>query len=197
MSFLVANRGEIAVRIMCAAAELGIRTVAVFSEDDVNSLHTRRADEAHPLRGMGVSAYLDVEQILSVARKCGCNAIHPGYGFLSENIKFARCCAEEGIKFIGPRVETLEIFGDKTRARALAERCGVPLLPGTQGPVALAQAKEFYKKTRAFPYRRDIPLKNYLEMRPYLSLGSSFMSSQTIEGFPDWLKRSVYHQAVW
>lgn len=143
MSVLIANRGEIAVRVMRAAAELGIRTVALFSEDDVHSLHTQKADEAYPLRGAGVSAYMDVEQILSGAKECGCDAIHPGYGFLSENVGFAQRCAEEGITFVGPRAETLELFGDKVQARALADRCGVPLLPGTQGPVTLEQAKEF------------------------------------------------------
>src|SRR5512139_632782 len=129
-TLLVANRGEIAVRIMHAAAELGVRTVAVFSEDDARSLHARRADEAHPLRGSGVGAYLDIEQLLAVARHCGCDAVHPGYGFLSENALFAQRCAEEQIIFVGPRPATLATFGDKTEARALAERCGVPVLPG-------------------------------------------------------------------
>ena len=140
---LVANRGEIAVRIMHAAAELGIRTVAVFSEDDARSLHTRRADEACPLHGVGVAAYLDVEQILAVAKASGCDAVHPGYGFLSENAAFARRAAAEGITFVGPHPETLEIFGDKTQARALAERCGVPVLRGTADTVTVEQAKNF------------------------------------------------------
>ena len=140
---LVANRGEIAVRITRAAAELGMRTVAIFPEDDAGSLHIRRADEAHPLRGTGVAAYLDVEQILAVAKACACNAIHPGYGFLSENAEFARRAAAEGITFVGPSPETLEIFGDKVRARALAERCGVPVLQGSSGLVTLEQAKDF------------------------------------------------------
>jgi pyruvate carboxylase len=122
-SLLIANRGEIAIRIMRAAAELGMRTVTVFSEDDTLSLHTRKADEARPLRGTGVAAYLDGEHILAVARETGCDAIHPGYGFLSENAWFARRCAEEGITFVGPRAETLELFGNKVQARALAERC--------------------------------------------------------------------------
>src|SRR5271169_6566003 len=111
-NLLVANRGEIAVRIMHAAAELGIRTVAVFSEDDASSLHTRRADEARPLRGVGTAAYLDIDQIVGIAQECGCDAIHPGYGFLSENAAFARRCAAAGITFVGPRAETLDIFGD-------------------------------------------------------------------------------------
>src|SRR3989442_12805115 len=140
---LVANRGEIAIRIIRAAAELGIRTVAVFSADDARSLHTRKADEARPLRGAGVAAYLDGEHILTLTKEAGCDAIHPGYGFLSENAGFARRCAEEGIIFVGPRAEILEFFGDKGQARALAERCGVPVLPGTSGPTSLEQAREF------------------------------------------------------
>ena len=142
-NLLVANRGEIAVRIMHAAAELGIRTVAVFSEDDASSLHTRRADEAQPLRGVGAAAYLDIDQIVAIAKECGCDAIHPGYGFLSENAALARRCAAEGITFVGPPAETLEIFGDKTRARALAERCDVPVLKGTSSAVSVDQAKSF------------------------------------------------------
>jgi acetyl/propionyl-CoA carboxylase alpha subunit/acetyl-CoA carboxylase carboxyltransferase component len=142
-SLLVANRGEIAIRIMRAAAELGIRTVAVFSEDDANSLHTRKADEARPLSGAGAAAYLDLEQILAVAKAAGCDAIHPGYGFLSENAKFAHRCAEDGLRFVGPRPEILKLFGDKVQARLLAERAGVPVLPGTAGPTSLEEAKEF------------------------------------------------------
>ncbi|HUI26939.1 MAG TPA: biotin carboxylase N-terminal domain-containing protein, partial [Candidatus Kryptonia bacterium] len=140
---LVANRGEIAVRIMHAAAELGIRTVAVFSEDDGRSLHVRRADEAQPLRGVGVAAYLDIDQIVGVAKERGCDAIHPGYGFLSENAAFARRCRDERITFVGPRAETLAVFGDKTQARALAERCKVPVLKGTSAAVTLEQTKQF------------------------------------------------------
>src|SRR5262249_43370118 len=140
---LVANRGEIAIRILRAASELGIRTVAIFSEDDASSLHTRKADEARPLCGAGVAAYLDGEHILAVAKEAGCDAIHPGYGFLSENAGFARRCVEEGITFVGPRAEILELFGDKGRARALAERCGVPVLPGTSRPTSLEQARAF------------------------------------------------------
>ena len=142
-TLLVANRGEIAIRIMHAAAELGIRTVAVFSEDDVRSLHTQRADEAHPLRGVGAAAYLDTEQMLAVAAQCDCDAIHPGYGFLSEQAELARRCAAAGIVFVGPPAQTLALLGDKTQARALAERCGVPVLRGSAGAATLQQAKEF------------------------------------------------------
>src|SRR5271156_3044989 len=102
-SLLVANRGEIAIRVIRAAAELGMRTVAVFSEDDAGSLHTIKADEARQLRGTGAAAYLDIEQVIEVAKQAGCDTIHPGYGFLSENAHFARRCAQEQIIFAGPR----------------------------------------------------------------------------------------------
>ena len=142
-TLLVANRGEIAVRIMHAAAELGIRTVAVFSEDDARSLHTQRADEVQPLHGVGAAAYLDIEQMLAVAKQCACDAIHPGYGFLSEKAQFAQRCAEEGLTFVGPRPQTLALLGDKLQARALAERCGVAVLNGSGAAVTSEQAKEF------------------------------------------------------
>ncbi len=143
-SVLVANRGEIAIRIIRAAAELGIRTVAVFSEDDAGSLHTVKADEARQLRGVGAAAYLDAEQIVAVAQQAGCELIHPGYGFLSENAAFARRCAQAQIAFAGPRPEILELFGDKMQARALAHRCGVPMLAATTGAASLEQAAEFF-----------------------------------------------------
>src|SRR5713101_391330 len=143
-SLLIANRAEIAIRIMRAAAELGIRTVAVFSEDDARSLHTRKADEARRLNGIGAAAYLDVEQIIEVAKLAGCDAIHPGYGFLSENAGFARRCADEGIMFVGPRPEILELFGDKVQARSLAARCGIPLLRGSSGTTSLDEARSFF-----------------------------------------------------
>ncbi|MCH7908522.1 MAG: carbamoyl-phosphate synthase large subunit, partial [Candidatus Hydrogenedentes bacterium] len=144
-NLLVANRGEIAIRVMRAAAELGMKTVAVFSEDDTQSLHTRKADEARPLRGSGPGAYLDIEQIIDLAKAAGCGAIHPGYGFLSENAVFARRCVEEGIVFVGPSAEILDLFGDKTKARALADRCGVPILPGTSGATSLDEARAFFE----------------------------------------------------
>jgi pyruvate carboxylase len=128
---LVANRGEIAIRVMRAAAEMSIRTVAVFSEDDAQSLHTRKSDEARPLRGRGIAPYLELEQILGIAKDTGCDAIHPGYGFLSENAGFARRCAEWGLTF-GPRPEMLDLFGDKLQARSLAGRSAFRCCPARQ-----------------------------------------------------------------
>ncbi|MDL4774297.1 carboxyl transferase domain-containing protein [Actinomadura xylanilytica] len=140
---LVANRGEIAIRVIRAANELGVRTVAVHARDDAASLHTRRADEARELPGEGVAAYLDGEAIIAAARESGCTAVHPGYGFLSENAAFARRCADAGLTFIGPRPEVLELFGDKARARALARSLEVPVMPGTTGPTGLDEARAF------------------------------------------------------
>ncbi len=142
-SLLIANRGEIAIRIARAAAEAGIRTVAVYSDDDARSLHTLRADDARPLPRRGPAAYLDIDAIIAVAKAAGCDAIHPGYGFLSENAAFARRCAEEGITFVGPRPEILDLLGDKAQARALAQRLGVPVLTGTSGATSLNDARAF------------------------------------------------------
>src|SRR5437879_13516851 len=140
---LVASRSEVAIGIARAAAGVGIPTVGVFSEDDAASLHVRHVDAARLLSGRGPRAYLDVEQLLAVARETGCDAVHPGYGFLSEQAGFARRCAEAGLTFVGPRPETLALLGDKVAARALAERCGVPVLRGTSGPASLAAARAF------------------------------------------------------
>ena len=140
---LIANRGEIAIRIARTAAEMGIETLAIYSGDDAASLHIRKADQARQLTGTGPAAYLDVKEIIAAAREGGCDAVHPGYGFLSENAAFARACAEAGLIFIGPSPETLELFGDKGRARDLAARCDVPVLAGTEGGVTLAAARAF------------------------------------------------------
>ena len=141
---LVANRSEIAIRIIRAAADLGLRTVAVYSEDDASSLHTRMADEAYPLTGRGVPAYLDVDEIIRVAKETGSDAIHPGYGFLPERSAFARRCQEEGITFVGPSVEILDLFGDKGRARKAAADAGVPILGGRNEATSVAEAHEFF-----------------------------------------------------
>ncbi len=140
---LIANRGEIAIRIARAAEALGIATVAVHAADDAASLHVRRAGEARALSGDGAAAYLDVAQLVAVARETGCTLVHPGYGFLSESAGFARACAAAGLTFIGPSPETLELFGDKTAARALARGRGVPIVPGTGGVTTLAAAQAF------------------------------------------------------
>ena len=144
MKLLVANRGEIAIRVMRAAAELGIPTVAVAPPDDAGALHTGKADEAVTLDGQGAAAYLDIEGILAAARDTGCDAVHPGYGFLAENADFARRCAEAGLVFVGPRVETLELFGDKARARAAATAAGVPVVRGIDRAVTAGEAAAFF-----------------------------------------------------
>ncbi|HEY0845517.1 MAG TPA: carboxyl transferase domain-containing protein [Noviherbaspirillum sp.] len=141
---LIANRGEIAIRIARAAAELGIHTVAVHSEDDAHALHVRKTDDSRLLRGFGPHAYLDIEQIIGIAREAGCDAIHPGYGFLSENAQFARRCMEQGMRFVGPQPEVLQLFGDKAQARALAERHKVPLIRGTNSATSLEEAQAFF-----------------------------------------------------
>ncbi|WP_192980453.1 carboxyl transferase domain-containing protein [Pseudomonas sp. EggHat1] len=142
-ALLIANRGEIAIRITQACADLGVRSVAVYAEDDGACLHTRKADLAVPLAGRGVAAYLDMDQLITIAHEQGCSAIHPGYGFLAENAEFARRCQAAGLTFIGPSPETLQLFGDKAAARDLAERCAVPLVPGINQAVTLEQAAGF------------------------------------------------------
>src|SRR5436853_877202 len=129
---LVANRGEIALRILRAARELGIETVAVYSEADRDSLHVRFADEAVCIGPPPSSAsYLHIPRIISAAEITAADAIHPGYGFLSENAEFARLCGKCGITFIGPTPDAMRAWGDKVAARANAERFGLPLLPGS------------------------------------------------------------------
>src|SRR5262250_3392931 len=142
---LAANRSEIAIRIFRAANELGLRTVAVYSKEDRLALHRFKADEAY-LVGAGkgpVEAYLDIADIVAVAKRTGVDAIHPGYGFLSENPALARACEKAGITFVGPTPALLELLGDKTAARGLAISASVPVLPGTERPVKSAeQAKK-------------------------------------------------------
>src|SRR6266404_2077287 len=142
---MAANRSEIAIRIFRAANELGLRTVAVYSKEDRLALHRFKADEAYPIgEGKGpVEAYLDIAGIIALAKAKGVDAIHPGYGFLSENPTLARACAKAGITFVGPTPELLELLGDKTAARGLAIAAGVPVLPGTEKPIrSFAEAKK-------------------------------------------------------
>ncbi|MDF2233978.1 carboxyl transferase domain-containing protein [Albimonas sp. CAU 1670] len=132
-SILIANRGEIAIRIARAAADLGLKAVALASADDAEALHARAGDAVRALPGTGPAAYLDIEAVIAAAQAAGCDAVHPGYGFLSENAAFAARCAEAGLVFIGPSPEVLSRLGDKSAARALAAELDVPLLPGLAG----------------------------------------------------------------
>ncbi|MEI5906030.1 pyruvate carboxylase [Bacillus spongiae] len=146
---LVANRGEIAIRVFRACTELNIRTVAIYSKEDSGSYHRYKADESY-LVGEGkkpIDAYLDIEGIISIAKTANVDAIHPGYGFLSENIQFASRCEEEGITFIGPTSEHLNMFGDKVKARKQAELADIPVIPGSGGPIqGLEDVIEFGKE---------------------------------------------------
>jgi pyruvate carboxylase len=139
---LVANRSEIAIRVFRACTELGIRTLGIFSKEDRTALHRYKADETYPLdeRLDPIKAYLDIPGIIAIAKRQGADAIHPGYGFLSENAAFARACAEAGIVFIGPTPELLDMMGDKTAARRKAQEIGLPVVPGTDEPLADPQA---------------------------------------------------------
>ena len=143
-ALLIANRGEIAIRIARAATDLGVRAVAVYSEDDAESLHRRVADEAQALAATGAAAYLDEEAIVAAAKAAGCDAVHPGYGFLAERASLARRCADAGIVFVGPKAAHLELFGDKGRARAAAIAADVPVLEGCNSAVSLDEAKRFF-----------------------------------------------------
>ncbi len=150
---LAANRSEIAVRIFRAGTELGLRTVAVYAQEDRFCIHRFKADESYLVgRDKGpVAAYLDIESIVTTAREKGVDLVHPGYGFLSENPEFARACAAAGITFVGPRPELLEMMGDKTAARAVAQRIGVPVLPGTEEPITDRDEAMKVARTIGFP----------------------------------------------
>jgi pyruvate carboxylase subunit A len=130
---LIANRGEIAVRIIRACAEMGILSVAVYSEADRHALHVKKADEAHSLGEDPLSGYLNPHKLVNLALETGCDAIHPGYGFLSENAQFAEICARRGIRFIGPNASVIRSLGDKTEARKTMRAAGIPVVPGSEG----------------------------------------------------------------
>ncbi|AGE21555.1 pyruvate carboxylase [Geobacillus zalihae] len=150
---LAANRGEIAIRVFRACTELDIRTVAIYSKEDAGSYHRYKADEAY-LVGEGkkpIEAYLDIEGIIEIAKAHDVDAIHPGYGFLSENIQFAKRCREEGIIFIGPNEEHLDMFGDKVKARHAAMKAGIPVIPGSDGPVGGLEDVVRFAETHGYP----------------------------------------------
>lgn len=151
---LVANRGEIAIRVMRACNELAIRTIAIYSKEDIFSLHRYRADEAYLIgeTKSPVEAYLDIEDILRIAKNRDVDAIHPGYGFLSENINFAKRCQEEGILFIGPEIRHLAMFGDKINARAQAVAAGLPVIPGSDGPVSCLEDVKTFAERYGYPF---------------------------------------------
>ena len=149
---LIANRGEIAVRIMRACREMGIASVAVYSEVDRAALHVRKADEAYPIGpAPAAESYLRMDKILEVAERSGAEAIHPGYGFLSENAKFAQACADAGVKFIGPTPKSMEMMGSKTRARQEMEKAGVPFVPGTSRGLASPEEGEQAAERIGYP----------------------------------------------
>jgi len=150
---LVANRGEIAIRIFRACSELNIRTVAVYSKEDLGSYHRYKADEAYLIGEdkKPIDAYLGIEEIIELAKEVNVDAIHPGYGFLSENIHFAKRCEEEGIILIGPTSDHLNMFGDKVKAREQAVKADIPVIPGTDGPVESLEEVQAFTQESGFP----------------------------------------------
>uniref|UniRef100_A0A8C9U628 Pyruvate carboxylase n=1 Tax=Scleropages formosus TaxID=113540 RepID=A0A8C9U628_SCLFO len=150
---MVANRGEIAIRVFRACTELGFRTVAVYSEQDTGQMHRQKADEAYLIgRGLPpVAAYLHIPDIIKVAKENNVDAIHPGYGFLSERSDFAQACADAGVRFVGPSPEVVRKMGDKVEARAIAISAGVPVVPGTDAPISALQEAQEFANTYGFP----------------------------------------------
>ena len=149
---LIANRGEIAVRIVRACADYGVASVAVYADVDLNALHARLADEAYGLDGTRpADTYLNIAKLLAVAARCGADAVHPGYGFLSESADFARAVIDAGLIWIGPPPAAIEALGNKVRARQIAQEVGAPLVAGTAGPVANAQEVVAFAEQHGLP----------------------------------------------
>jgi acetyl-CoA carboxylase biotin carboxylase subunit len=174
---LIANRGEIAVRVMRACRELGIKTVAIYSDADRAALHVRTADEAYPVGAPPArESYLDIGKVLDVAKRSGADAIHPGYGFLSEKAEFARACQAAGVIFIGPPADAIDAMGDKTRARQKMQSAGVPVVPGDNGPLG--------------PRPQDGGAEGPVSGRGFPSAEAALESARKI-GFPVMLKASA------
>ena len=149
---LIANRGEIAVRIIRSCKELGVKTVAIYSLADIDSMHVRMADESICIGGIKSSdSYLNIAAIVTAAELTGAEAIHPGYGFLSENFKFARILEEYDITFIGPKSEHIKIMGDKVSARNVISKTGIPLVPGSEGPLKSVKSLKKISKEIGYP----------------------------------------------
>ena len=145
---MIANRGEIALRIARAAHALNLATVGIYAVDDAASPHLDGIGRALPLSGVGPAAYLNLDEIVRLAREAGATLLHPGYGFLSENEAFATACHAADITFVGPEPQTLATFGDKSAARRLVESCNVPLIPGVEGPATLPELEQFMQASR-------------------------------------------------
>src|SRR6266700_1994695 len=149
---LIANRGEIAVRIIRACRELGIQSVAVFSDADRKSLHVRLANEAYAIGpALSRESYLRIDKLMDVARRVGCDAVHPGYGFLAENAALPRACMDAGVTFIGPPADAMEALGSKTAARQLARRADIPTVPGTNDPIEKPGEAQALAQSMGYP----------------------------------------------
>src|SRR5256885_2139065 len=147
---VIANRGEIAVRIMATCREMGIRTVAVYSEADRNALHVREADEAYLIGpAPAAQSYLNIETIINTAKLCNAQAIHPGYGFLAENTAFVDACSQAGIVFIGPTASAMRLMGSKIAAKQLAQSVGAPVIPGYNGDSQRSEERRVGKEGRS------------------------------------------------
>ncbi|GAB96754.1 acetyl-CoA/propionyl-CoA carboxylase biotin carboxyl carrier protein [Kineosphaera limosa] len=186
-SVLIANRGEIAVRVARACADAGIRSIAVYAEPDRDALHVKIADEAHSLGGSTPGdSYLDQEKLLRIAREAGADAVHPGYGFLSENAHFAQAVMDAGLIWIGPPPEAIDALGDKVKARHIATRADAPLVPGTKDPVADADEVVAFAQEHGLP----VAIK-----AAYGGGGRGLKVARTIEEIPE-LYESAVREAV-